>query len=72
HITLSTTVLEARPEAEIHMPHPSPWPVLLSLALTVLFFGVLIDSAALSAFGLAATVAGIGGWFWPRGETQET
>jgi cytochrome c oxidase subunit I+III len=72
HLTLSTTLVEATPEAEVHMPHESPWPVLLTLALMVLFYGVLLESTALSALGALASMAGVAGWLWPRGQTQET
>jgi cytochrome c oxidase subunit I+III len=72
HVTLSTSLLDARPQALVHMPHGSPWPFFLTLALTGLFFALLVD-AWIVATGVAVLVAGaIVGWFWPRGETQET
>ena len=72
HITASTSLLDAKPQAIVHMPHGSPWPFYLTLALTLLFTGLLVGSVALSGVGGAGTVVGICGWFWPRGETQET
>ena len=72
HITASTSLLDAKPQAIVHMPHGSPWPFYLALALTLLFTGLLIGSIAVSAGGVVATIVGICGWFWPRGETQET
>ena len=72
HLTLSTTLLDATPQAVVHMPHASPWPVTLAVALTVFFYGALVDSLPVAVIGLAGAGAGIVGWFWPKGETQET
>jgi cytochrome c oxidase subunit 1/cytochrome c oxidase subunit I+III len=72
HLTLSTSMLDAEPEAVVHMPHPSPWPLVLTMALTVAFAGLLLGSGLLAAAAAAGAVAGIAGWLWPRGETQET
>jgi cytochrome c oxidase subunit I+III len=72
HITASTSLLDAKPQAIIHMPHGSPWPFYLALALTLLFTGVLVSSLSLSLVGVLGAIVGICGWFWPRGETQET
>jgi hypothetical protein len=65
-------MLDARPQAIVHMPHASVWPFLLSVALLVLAFAVLLDNWALTVAALVASVAGLIGWYWPRGQTQET
>ena len=72
HVTMSTSLLDAEPQAIVHMPHESPWPFRLALALLVVFYGVLIDFWPLAVAGVAGCVVGIAGWFWPRGQTQET
>jgi cytochrome c oxidase subunit 1/cytochrome c oxidase subunit I+III len=72
HVTLSTSMLDARPQAIVHMPHASVWPFLLSTALLVLAFAVLLDNWALTVAALVASVGGLIGWYWPRGQTQET
>jgi cytochrome c oxidase subunit I+III len=72
HLTLSTSMLDGTPQAVVHMPHESPWPFLLSAALMLFFYGVLIDVPAVTAVGGTAVATAIGGWFWPKGETQET
>jgi cytochrome c oxidase subunit I+III len=72
HETLSTSVLDATPQAIVHMPHASPWPFALSVAITVLFYGVLFGSVIVSVVGALGSVAGVMGWFWPKQETQET
>ena len=72
HVTMSTSLLDARPQALVHMPHGSPWPFLLALALSGLFFALLLDAWVVAALAGVAVAGGIVGWFWPRGETQET
>jgi cytochrome c oxidase subunit I+III len=72
HATLSTSVSDAEPEAIVHMPHESPWPFSLTLALMVVFYGALASSWGLAAAGGVAAAGAFAGWFWPRGETQET
>jgi len=72
HVTLSTSLLDAQPEAMVHMPHASPWPFLLTTALFLMFFGLLIDVHVVAAAGAAGALVALGAWFWPRGETQET
>ncbi|MFN2490189.1 MAG: cytochrome c oxidase subunit I [Actinomycetota bacterium] len=72
HETLATSMLDATPQAIVHMPHASPWPFMLTVAMTVLFYGVLLDSFYVFGAGAVGTAVGIAGWFWPRGETQET
>ena len=71
HETLSTSAVEAVPQAVVHMPHASAWPFFLSVALTVLVYGILFDARLVTALGAVGSVAGIAGWFWPKGETQE-
>ncbi|MGH2808309.1 MAG: cytochrome c oxidase subunit I [Actinomycetota bacterium] len=72
HTTLSTSLLDGRPQALMHMPHASPWPFMLSIALFVFFYAVLLEAWSAAIAGFVLVVAGIMGWFWPRGETQET
>jgi cytochrome c oxidase subunit I+III len=72
HSTLATSTLDARPQAVVHMPHPSPWPFLLTLALTALFVAVLLDAWIVVVAAVLAVATGLAGWFWPRNQTQET
>jgi len=72
HTTLSTSVLDAEPQAVVHMAHASPWPFYLSCALLVFFYALLLDAHAIAVVGALGCVATLMGWFWPRGETQET
>jgi cytochrome c oxidase subunit I+III len=72
HETLSTSLLDGTPQAVVHMPHASPWPFALTLALTVLLYGILLDVLVVTTIGALGSVVGLMGWFWPKGETQET
>jgi cytochrome c oxidase subunit 1/cytochrome c oxidase subunit I+III len=72
HVTLSTSVLDARPQALIHMPHESGYPFVLATSLLVLFFGLLTGSLIVIGAGALFATASIVGWLWPRGQTQET
>jgi cytochrome c oxidase subunit I+III len=72
HTTLTTTLADAEPQAIVHMPHASPWPLFLTLALMLAFYGVLLSSWMVAAVGAIASAGTLMGWLWPRGETQET
>jgi cytochrome c oxidase subunit I+III len=72
HTTLATTLADAEPQAIVHMPHASPWPLFLTLALMLAFYGVLLSSWLVAAVGAVASAGTLMGWLWPRGETQET
>jgi cytochrome c oxidase subunit I+III len=72
HLTMSTSMLDARPQAIVHMPHESPWPLILTTAMLILSYGLLISNSVLTVVGAVGIPVGIGGWFWPRGETQES
>ncbi len=72
HETLATSLLDAQPQAVLEMPHESPWPALLTAALAVMFYGFLFDAYALAGLAALGSAGGLIGWFWPRGETQET
>jgi cytochrome c oxidase subunit I+III len=72
HTTLSTSLVDAEPQAIVHMPHASPWPFFLTVALTLAFYGVLLAAWVVAAVGGIASAGALMGWLWPRGQTQET
>jgi cytochrome c oxidase subunit I+III len=72
HVTLSTSLLDARPEAVIHMPHESAYPLVLATSLLVFFFGLLTGTLLVIGAGGVFAAASVAGWLWPRGQTQET
>ena len=72
HETLGSSMLDARPQAALEMPGESPWPLTLTVALTALCLTMLIQIWALAALAALGCVVAVIGWFWPRGESQET
>ncbi|HYX79182.1 MAG TPA: cytochrome c oxidase subunit I [Actinomycetota bacterium] len=72
HATLSSSLSDAEPEAVVHMPHESPWPFWMTVAMMLAFYGALVGSWEVAAFGGVLTGGAMAGWLWPRGETQET
>ena len=72
HTPFSSSLLDAEPQAVVHMPHGSVWPFWLTVALFFMFMGVLVDAASVAIAGAVACALCIAAWFWPRGETQET
>ena len=72
HVQFSTSLLDARPQAIVHMPHDSPWPFYLTVALLVLFVGALLEAYLVAIAASVVAFGAVVGWMWPRGETQET
>jgi len=72
HDVLSTSLLDATPEAVVKLPKDTLWPFALSIALTLFFYGALVRIVGLAVAGGAFTVITFFGWMWPRGSTQET
>ncbi len=46
----------------VHMPAPTPWPIVLALGSSLLFAG-MVTSSAVSVLGGLLMIAGIVGWF---------
>ncbi|MEP6778584.1 MAG: cytochrome c oxidase subunit I [Gemmatimonadaceae bacterium] len=63
--TGGTSALDAQPTVVLRMPGDSYVPILLALALTLTFFGLLAGSAWLSAFACAGVLASVLSWLWP-------
>ena len=72
HETVGSSLLDARPQTVLEMPGESPWPALLTVAITALCYTLLIEVWPLAACAGIACAAAMLGWFWPRGESQET
>ena len=68
---LATTVVEAVPDAILKMPDDSPAPFIVTLALSVLFAGLLLQFWWLAGAGALATFAGALVWLWPEQELQQ-
>ncbi|MFN2613704.1 MAG: cbb3-type cytochrome c oxidase subunit I, partial [Actinomycetota bacterium] len=71
HRILSTSMLDATPEAVIDLPKESLWPLWLTVGLTVLSYAALAQLAVLAVASGAFCLISIVGWLWPRGQTQE-
>jgi cytochrome c oxidase subunit 1/cytochrome c oxidase subunit I+III len=66
--TLATSTTEAMPEAVLHMPEESAWPLLLALALAVLFYALLLDVLSVAWIAAALSAISVAGWLWPINE----
>jgi hypothetical protein len=51
-----------RPVDTVHMPAPTPWPIILAFGSTLLFAG-MVTSGAISVLGALLMIAGTVGWF---------
>lgn len=69
--TLATTTLDAQPEAILRMPEDSIMPLLLALALTILFAGLIVKLwwLVIASFLVGLVFQLI--WIWPRAELAE-
>jgi hypothetical protein len=53
----------SRIPAEIELPAPTAWPIVLAFGFTLLFAGLLTD-VSVSVLGAVLSLAGCVGWFW--------
>ena len=70
-VTTSSSVLDAEVDGVLSMPDDTLLPLLISLALTLLFIGLLSKSALLGGGGIVATVLLAAAWNWPSAESLE-
>ena len=68
---LSTTALDAEPDRILEMPQDSYAPLLLALAMAVLFTGMLLINWPTTSVGAAGVVMALLLWLWPRQELRE-
>jgi hypothetical protein len=69
--TLGTTSLDAVPAVIYDMPGDSYWPLLLTLGLTALFYGLLVWGRGLAVVGALWTIGCMVGWLWPGPARKE-
>jgi cytochrome c oxidase subunit 1/cytochrome c oxidase subunit I+III len=63
---LATTVLDAEPDVILKMPDDSPWPFILTVAMSAGFTAMLLQSwwaVSIAGFGV---VLCLGFWVWPK------
>ncbi len=70
--TIGTSALDAVPDVILRMPGDSLAPLLLSIALAVLFIGMLVQSWWLFGAALAASLLAIIVWLWPEARLGQT
>jgi cytochrome c oxidase subunit 1/cytochrome c oxidase subunit I+III len=70
--TLATTALEAEPDLILKMAADSYTPVILALALTMLFTGLLLHAWWLAVAGALAAAADLIAWAWPERSLGQT
>jgi cytochrome c oxidase subunit I len=63
--TIGTSPLDADPVAVLHMPPDSSWPLLLALALTVVFYALLAVSWRWTGVGALLVFTCLVGWLTP-------
>ena len=64
--TLATTMMDARPEAILHMAEDSIWPLLLALSLSIMCYSSLLNVTSVSILAAIGAAISVGGWFWPE------
>jgi cytochrome c oxidase subunit 1/cytochrome c oxidase subunit I+III len=69
---VGTTPLDAQPDAILKMPGDSLAPFILSLCLTAIFVGLLLNLWVLVGLALVASAAAVLGWLWPESKLGET
>ena len=67
---LVTTVLDAKPQAVVHMPGPTIWPLIMAIGFLFLFAAALLHNMVTFVIGAVLTAVSIGGWFFPRSSEQ--
>ncbi|MEO7085116.1 MAG: cytochrome c oxidase subunit I [Gemmatimonadaceae bacterium] len=67
--TLESTLLDADPQAALHMPQNSLWPLVLALCLTGLVSACLVGAPSWTVIAALSTCAAVGGWLWPKAST---
>ena len=69
--TTSTRPLDANDVRVLHMPEDSLWPLIVALALLVLFYGLLLRGWWIALAGAIVLFIAISGWLWPTDVTAE-
>ena len=70
--TIGTTVLDAEPDVILRMPGDSLAPLLLSLAMALIFVGLLLHSWLVVAAATLGTFVAAVVWLWPEAKLGQT
>jgi cytochrome c oxidase subunit I+III len=71
HQTVDTSLLDAKAQAMLNMPHDSLWPLALALTLATVFVGLLLRQIGVCLLGGALSIVSLNGWLWPTKEFFE-
>ena len=52
----------------VEMPHGSPWPIVLALALSLVFAMLVLEKYGAAAIGGILCIAALAGWHWHEPE----
>ena len=66
---LVTTVLDAMPSHRLVFPHPTVWPFISAVTITVMFIGSIFTPWAVVWGGVPVAIA-VTLWFWPKREEK--
>jgi cytochrome c oxidase subunit I len=67
---LLTTVVSAKPDLREPSGEPSPWPLIASIAMTVMFVSSIFSPWAV-VFGTVPVSVALIAWFWPKSPEPE-
>jgi cytochrome c oxidase subunit 1/cytochrome c oxidase subunit I+III len=70
HRALATTVLDAEADQAMEMPEASLWPLLLTLSLSAVVVGFMLDLWIVCAIAGAAALGCLAGWHRPKPELE--
>ena len=68
--TLSTTWLDAEPQSIMKMPEDTISPLLVALALMMLFVALIFQWMWVALAGIGSTLFATYYWLWPRPEEE--
>lgn len=69
--TLLTTLLDAQPDAVVHMPKDSYWPFVMALGLAIVFIGCLVSQLSIVVLGGLVSICALIVWLWPEAPHAE-
>jgi len=69
--TIATTALDAEPDLILEMPEDTAAPLMLAIALTVVFAGLVLRTWPVVWLGTAGTLLALLAWLWPRRSLRE-
>jgi hypothetical protein len=67
---LLTTVMSAKPDLREPGAEPSPWPLIATLAVSVMFIASIFSPWAV-AIGAVPVAIALTAWFWPKSPEPE-